>query len=111
MAARAEDVSFVDEAERELFAVAILGEDVRKFLLTDPVGRYLHHRAKLMVQQAEVDALKVDPDGWRGWFQARRKLRLIRQRADVARAFMDWLAEAIMEGNNAEQKLEDYRRN
>ncbi len=110
MAARAEDVSFVDERERELFATAMLGEEVRKFLMNDPVGRYLHHRAKQQIQQAEIDALKVDPDGWRGWLQSRRKLRLIRQRADVARTFINWLAEAIMDGNNAEKELDDYRR-
>ena len=110
MAAVKEDVSFVDEHERELFATALLGEDVRKFLLNDPVGRYLHHRAKLEIQQAEVDALGVDPDGWRGWLYSRRKLRIIRQKAQVARLLINFLAEAIMEGNNAEKELDDYRR-
>ena len=110
MAARAEDVQFIDPQERELFATALLGEDVRKFLLNDSVGRYLHHRAKAQILQSEIDALEVDPDGWRGWFQARRKLRLIRQRAAVARAFINWMAEAIMDGRNAEKALEDYRR-
>ena len=105
-----DSVSFQDEKERELFATALLGEDVRKFLLNDSVGRYLHHRAKAQILQAEIDALEVDPDGWRGWFQARRKLRVIRQRAQVSRAFINWLAEAIMDGRNAEKALEDYRR-
>lgn len=100
------DVTFKNERERELFAAALLGEDVRKFLLTDSVGRYLHHRAKAQIAQAEIDALTIDPDGWRGWLFARRKLRLIRQRADVARAFVNWLAEAIVDGNNAARELE-----
>ena len=109
MAADPENIKFQDERERELFATALLGERIRQFLLNDPVGRYLHHRAKLQVQQAEVDALKVDVDGWRGWLHARRKLRVIRQRADVARAFINWLAEAYVDGQNAERELDEYQ--
>ncbi|HTS55217.1 MAG TPA: hypothetical protein VMH26_18260, partial [Burkholderiales bacterium] len=56
-------VEFVDERERELFGAAVLAEDVRTFLRSH-VGRYLHHRAKLEIEQAQVDALTVDPDGW-----------------------------------------------
>lgn len=109
MAASREDVSFVDEQERDLFNLAVLGEDVRKFLLNDPVGQLLHHRAKLQIREAEVAALEIDPDGWRAYL-VRRRLRLIRQKAQVARAFINWLAEAIMDGRNAEKALEDYRR-
>jgi hypothetical protein len=100
------NVTFRDEKERELFAAVMLGENVRRFLLEDPVGRYLHHRAKQVIGQAEVDALTVDPDGWRGWFQARRKLRKLRQRAEAARMFINFLAEAINDGNNAERELD-----
>ena len=102
-------VNFVDERERELFALATLGEEARRFLLEHPVGRYLHHRAKVEVQQAEIDALEVNPDSWRGWFRERRRLRTIRMRAAVARTFINWLAEAIVNGDNAEKELEDYR--
>lgn len=102
--------TFVDDKERELFAAAMLSEKVRIFLLNDPVGRYLHHRAKQQIGQAEIDALTIDPDGLRGWFVARRKLRAIRMRAEVARAFINWLAEAIMDGDNAAKELDDYRR-
>ncbi len=103
-------IDFVDERERELFAAALLSEKVRQFLTADPVGRYLHHRAKQQIVQAEIDALMVDPDGWRGWFQARRKLRAIRLRAEVARSFINFLAEAIVDGDNASRELDDYRR-
>lgn len=102
-------VDFLDQKEREIFAVAELGERVRTFLLTDPVGRYLHHRAKQQLLQSEIDAAEVDVDGWRGWLYARRKLRTIRQRRAVAQAFINWLSEAIVDGDNAAKELEDYR--
>jgi len=103
-----EGVKFVDERERDLFELAKLGEDVRAFLQSHPVGQLLHHRAKQLIQQAEVDALEVDPDGW-SWFRARTKLRQIRTRAEVGRAFIRWMAEAITDGDAAARELEDYR--
>jgi hypothetical protein len=109
MAVKTEDIDFVDEKERELFAAVMLGDDVKDFLRATPVGQYLHHRAKLTIQQAEVDALKVNPDGLRGWLYARRKLREIRARAEAARTLIGWLGDAIADGNNAEVALKEYR--
>lgn len=103
------DIKFQDEKERELYSAAVLGEEVRTFLLNDPVGRYLHHRAKAQIAQAEIDALAVDVDGWRGWLFAQRKLRKIKQRADIARVFINWLGDAIVDGSNAERELSEYR--
>jgi|GEM_PF-2560306 len=108
-AEREAGIEFVDERERELFGAAVLAEDVRTFLRSHPVGRYLHHRAKLDIQQAEADALQVDPDAW-PLFRGRNKLRQIRQRAAVARAFIGWLSEAIIDGDNAAGQLEEYRK-
>ena len=102
-------VEFVDEKERELFGAAVLAEDVRDFLRSHPVGRYLHHRAKLQIEQAQQDALKVDPDGW-SWLRSRAKLRQIRQRADVAKAFINWMADALIDGDAAATQLEEYRK-
>jgi hypothetical protein len=109
MAAVQQEIRFQDDQERDLFLTAKLGEDVRAFLQTHPVGQLLHARAKLMIQQAEADALEVDPDGW-SWFRARSKLRQIRNQAMVARLFINWLSEAILEGDRAAGELEDYRR-
>lgn len=105
-----QEIAFQDEKERELFATAMLGEAVRTFLTTDPVGQLLHHRAKAQILQAEIDALAVDVDGWRGWLFARRKLRAIRLRAQVARCFINWLSEAIVDGDAAGRELDEYRR-
>jgi len=102
-------IEFQDDKERELFGEAVLAEDVRDFLRTHPVGQYLHHRAKLEIQQAEADALQVDPDSW-PLFRGRNKLREIRQRAAVARAFINWLSEAILNGDAAASQLEETRK-
>jgi hypothetical protein len=107
--ADAQELDFVDDRERELYAAAHLGEDAREFLRSHPVGRLLHHRAKQQIQQAEVDALNVDPDGW-SWFRSRNKLRQIRQRAAVARAFINWIADAIVDGDDAARQLDEYRK-
>lgn len=85
----------------------MLGEEARKFLLNHPVGKYLHGRAKLMIRQAEADALEVNPDGWRGWLHGKRKLREIRNRAAVARMFINFLGDALVEGQHAEKQLLD----
>jgi hypothetical protein len=106
---RETNLEFVDETERQLFGEAVLAEDVRTFLRSHPVGQYLHHRAKIDIEQAQVEALEVDPDGW-SWFRSRSKLRKIRMRAAVARSFMAWLSEAIINGDNAASQLEEYRR-
>lgn len=103
------EITFQDERERELFAAAMLSEKARQFLTTDPIGQYLHHRAKQQIGQAEIDALQINPDGWRGWFQAKRQLREVRLRAAVARAFVNWMAEAIVDGDNAARELDEYR--
>jgi len=101
-----ERIEFQDERERALFGEAVLAEDVRVFLRSHPVGQYLHHRAKLQIEQAQVDALAVDPDAW-SWFRSRNKLRQIRMRAEVARAFIAWMSEAIVNGDRATAELED----
>lgn len=98
-------VEFVDERERELFGSAILAEDVRAFLRTHPVGRYLHHRAKQQIAEAQIDALSVDPDAW-PLFRGRNKLRQARLRAEVAKAFINWLADALIDGDAAATQLD-----
>jgi hypothetical protein len=104
-----QEIKFEDERERELFGAAKLGEDARAFLSGHPVGQLLFHRAKTQIQQAEVDALAVDCDAW-PYFRGRNKMRQIRQRAEVAKAFIDWIADAISDGDQAARELDEYRR-
>lgn len=101
----ARPIDFRSEEERELFEVAKLGEQVRHFLRT-PVGDYLHRRCKITILQCEADALQVDPDGWRGWLFGRRKLRQLRMRAESARMVINFLGEAILDGDAAARAIE-----
>lgn len=96
-------IEFVDEQEREHFAKAQLGEQVRSFLVS-PAGRYLHARAKLQLMEAQQEALKCNPHSWFG----RRKLVKIQHDAAVASAFMTWCADAIQEGEMSYNELQEY---
>lgn len=98
-------IEFRSEEERQLFKIAELGERVRTFLIT-PVGDYLHRRCKQVILQCEADALQVDPDGWRGWLFGRRKLRQLRLRAESARMVINFLGEAILDGDAAARAIE-----
>jgi len=97
-------LTFLDEKERLYFERARLGIEVHDFLRSD-VGRYLHGRAKLELQEAQAEALECNPDSFFG----RRKLRKIQRKADCALAFMRYCTDAISDGINAEQELADYR--
>jgi hypothetical protein len=108
MAVSEQEIRFEDDRERELYAAARLGEDAREFLRAHPVGRLLHHRAKQQIAQAEVDALTVDPDAW-PYFRGRNKLRQIRQQAAIGHAFINWMAQAIEDGDQAARDLDVYR--
>ncbi len=97
-------IEFVDEGERLHFAHAHLGNNVRTFLASQ-VGRYLHGRAKLELEEARDAILDCNPNSFLG----RRKINKIQRQAESAKLFIRWCTDAITEGNFAEQELESYR--
>lgn len=97
-------LEFVDDKEREYFATAQVGENVREFL-TSPVGRLLHGRMKQQFEEAKLEALRCSPDSWWG----RRQLRKWQRQADIAQSFMRILADAIIDGEHAYNELKTYR--
>ena len=58
----AENIDFVDDRERELYAAAHLGEDAREFLRNHPMGSLLNYRAKLALKQGQVNTIELDSD-------------------------------------------------
>lgn len=97
-------VEFINEQEREYFAEAHLGEQVRSFLV-GPTGRFLHGRAKQVVDDCKDRLSNLDPTvkgGIAEW-------KAIKQEMANAESFMQWCAEAIVNGDNAAAQLEEYR--
>lgn len=96
-------IDWVDAREREHFAKAQLGEQVKEFLLS-PVGRYLHGRAKQDLEECRELALECNPDSLFG----RRKLRRLKRKAGVANNFIQWCVDAITEGEISYRELQEY---
>jgi hypothetical protein len=97
-------IHFVDKREREYFHQAKLGQDTIDFLRSD-VGKYLHGCAKQEIEILRDELEKVNPDSIWG----RRKLRRLQKKAEAARFFMTWCAEAIQVGEVAYRELDEYR--
>lgn len=97
-------LDFVDEKEREYFATAQLGEQVREFLVS-PTGRLLHGRMKQRFEEAKTEALKCNVGSWWG----RRKALGWQRQAEIAQSFMRILADTIIDGEHAYNELKSYR--
>ncbi len=95
-------IEFANEHERELFVEARFGETVRLFLVSE-VGRYLHGRSKLRLEEIKQDMIELDPDE-PGFEQKYRKMKT---EAYSAEHFMRYLADALQNGEIAAQQLDD----
>lgn len=81
--------------QETILQVAALGMDVEAFL-NSAVGRYLQGRAAAEIQEG-LQALKtVDPAN-------PNQIREFQNRVYRGEKFLDWLEEAIQEGQNAER--------
>ncbi len=99
------NVDFINDQERQYFAEAHLGEIVRDFLVS-PVGRYLHGRAKAVVEDGKNRLAEIeDPTTIKGAGEWKR----IKQEMANAESFMQWLAEAMVNGDMAAEQLKEYR--
>lgn len=98
------NVHFVSEQEREYFAEAHLGEQVRSFLVS-ATGRLLHGRAKQTIANGKDQLALLDPTTDEGV----EKWKAIKQDMANAESFMQWCGEAIVNGDNAASQLEEYR--
>lgn len=99
-------IQFTSQQEREFFAQAMIGIEVREFL-TSETGRLLHGYANQKIAECTEKIFEIDPYTPEGK-RAYEKLKFDKMCADM---FMRWCAEAIIEGNNAESQLrneDDY---
>lgn len=97
-------IEFVNEGEEEYFIRARLGDEVRDFLLS-PTGRYLHQRVKIDYEDAKEQLANQDLTTGEGVAAARQ----LQQKAQIAAAFMTYLAGAITDGDAAHKELEEAR--
>ena len=97
-------LDFTNEQELHYFSEALFGEKVRDFL-NGEIGRYLHGRAKLEYEEAKEKAIHCNTDSAYG----QRKLAQYQKQADTAACFMRWCAEAIQNGDESFQLMEEIR--
>lgn len=97
-------IDFLDEQERLYFSQAKLGVETEQFLKSD-VGRFLHGCALQELAEVKDKLLNCNPNRAKG----RREIRELQNRAQQAKRFMRWCAEAIESGRVAEYQLEEYR--
>jgi len=95
---------FIDSTEAELFAHAVLGEQAVDFLNSD-LGRLLRGRAEQRKQDAKDAVIGINP--MTPW--GRRKIRKLQFEAAVADQFLQFIAQTVNDGRQAEQQLRQYR--
>lgn len=96
-------IVFIDDMERQYFEEARLGEQVRAFLVS-PAGRYLHGRAKLQLEEVKEKLLDLDP---RSSESAAKDFECAKLDAKTAQSFMRWCSDAINNGEQAYQQLQN----
>ena len=99
-----EGITFISDQERQYFAEAVIGEEVRQFLVSS-VGKFLHGCAQAEYDECRNEMFDLDPytpDGKREYMRLKAK-------AWAAVHFMEWCVEAIQNGQNAATQLESYR--
>ena len=101
LAAEDTPTAFINEAERALFHEAKLGEDAKDFL-DSPLGKLLKGRAILEIEDAQAALLTVEPEDV-------ATIRKLQFKAAVARQFVSWLADAVANGDQAFEQLEEMR--
>ena len=97
-------IEFVNEQEREYFAEAVIGEEVRQFLLSS-VGQYLHGCARQEYDLCRDKMFNIDPYMPEG----KQEFLKLKREAAAAGFFMRWCVEAMSRGDQATTMLENYR--
>jgi hypothetical protein len=94
----------IDDAEQPLpdakMEQAVFGEEVRRFLQEDRIGRYITAKAAQQTESGLLELKDIDPED-------AKAIRAIQTKIRVAESVVSWLAEAIDNGERAQQILED----
>ena len=97
------NLDFVNQAEREYFEEARLGVEASNFCHSE-LGRYLHGRAKMEMDEARDGILQLNP------FDPKDQIEMAKLQAQAAcgEAFMRWIVDLVNNGLLAEQQLSEY---
>ena len=90
--------------DEHLFENVQLGHKAEQFLKHDPLGRKLADRALFEWKNAVCDFEAMDIAAI---LKSPEKVAAIRQRMDVARSFLLWMNESIIDAERAEKELEN----
>ncbi len=82
--------------------IAVFGRDVELFLETDPIGQFVVSRIRETIELAKNELLVADPHD-------PEEIRDIQNRAQVAEHCRAWFAQAIQDGMNAAQLIQQER--
>ncbi len=97
-------IEFINDQEKQYFAEAMVGEEVRDFL-NSTAGRYLHGCAKRTYQKCLEELFELDPFTAEG----KKEHARLQREAWCAEQFMKWCADAIVQGQQADTLLQNYR--
>jgi hypothetical protein len=96
------NIDFIDEAERQHYIEAKLGEHIRDFLVTVQ-GRYMHGRAKADVENVKNALMELDPTKPEDLLEWKR----LKLKAGAAKNFIEWCADAIINGDAAYHMIDE----
>ena len=88
--------------EDPLVRAAVFGRQVEDFLSSD-IGRHIAARASDEIDAALHQLKSISPR----FFWGRRKIARLQEQIAVAERVISWLADAVTEGRQATQALED----
>lgn len=99
-----QDIRFINDQERTYFAEAVIGEEIRSFLVSE-AGRYLHGCAKQEFERCRAEMFDFDPYTPEG----KKRYESLKAAAWAAQHFMQWCVEAMQAGDNAGTMLEQMQ--
>lgn len=86
-----------DQENRELQDIrnkVAFGLDVQQFMGSS-IGQYLTRRANAVIEEADIALRSVDPED-------PKAIRTLQNKSAAASYFLDWMGEAVTEGEQAE---------
>ena len=98
-------LEFISEAEQRYFAEAVIGEEVRQFLVSS-VGTYLRGRAEGEYNRCRDEMFEIEDVYTQ---EGKKEFLKLKAQAWAASHFTLWCVEAMRHGDEAEVLLNDSR--